>query len=247
MNISPMEKSQQGISVIATVLITAIATFGIGAVLIYGWQQIQPQQSSNNGQGEDTQDEDQSANTINDSGRPTSGTQVDPTTDISADIRTQADVIVAALEVKDMNKIANAADPVRGVRFSPYGYIDPVRDIILLPDQIRTAFDDESIYTWGFEDGTGDPIQMTFSQYYDRYVYDRPFANADQTSVNRLIGTGNTINNIAEVYPNGAFVEYYMVGDEQFAGLDWKSLRLVFEQQNNALVLVGIVHDQWTI
>jgi hypothetical protein len=29
--------------------------------------------------------------------------------------------------------------------------------------------------------------------------------------------------------------------------MDWRSLRLVFEEQGGSWYLVGIVHDQWTI
>jgi UDP-N-acetyl-2-amino-2-deoxyglucuronate dehydrogenase len=30
-------------------------------------------------------------------------------------------------------------------------------------------------------------------------------------------------------------------------GMDWRSLRLVFEKKNDIWYLVGIIHDQWTI
>ena len=63
-----------------------------------------------------------------------------------------------------------------------------------------------------------------------------------------LIGKGNTLNNIAQVYPNGEFVEFHFTGfDTQYEGMDWTSLRLVFEENNGTWFLIGIVHDQWTI
>jgi hypothetical protein len=43
-------------------------------------------------------------------------------------------------------------------------------------------------------------------------------------------------------------VEYHFSGfDKKFEGMDWASLKLVFENSNNEWYLVGIVHDQWTI
>ena len=58
----------------------------------------------------------------------------------------------------------------------------------------------------------------------------------------------NTINNIAEVYPNAVTIEYHFEGfDPTFAGLDWRSLRLVLEEREDAWYLVGIAHDEWTI
>ena len=39
--------------------------------------------------------------------------------------------------------------------------------------------------------------------------------------------------------------------DKKFGGMDWESLRLVFEEVatdgGSELMLVGIVHDEWTI
>ena len=32
-----------------------------------------------------------------------------------------------------------------------------------------------------------------------------------------------------------------------FDGMDWKSLRLVFQEKDNIWYLVGIIHDGWTI
>jgi hypothetical protein len=65
---------------------------------------------------------------------------------------------------------------------------------------------------------------------------------------NIVIGKGNTLENIHEVYPDGVFVEFHFTGfNEQYDGMDWKSLRLVFEQDGGSWRLVGIVHDQWTI
>jgi hypothetical protein len=43
-------------------------------------------------------------------------------------------------------------------------------------------------------------------------------------------------------------VEYYFPGFEaQYEGMDWKSLRLVFEQHQGSWKLVGIIHNEWTI
>ena len=43
-------------------------------------------------------------------------------------------------------------------------------------------------------------------------------------------------------------MEYHFPGiDPKFEGMDWRSLRLVFEQKNCTWYLVGIIHAQWTI
>jgi hypothetical protein len=43
-------------------------------------------------------------------------------------------------------------------------------------------------------------------------------------------------------------VEYHFSGFvEDYGGMDWVSLRLVFIEEEGSWFLVGIVHDQWTI
>jgi hypothetical protein len=88
----------------------------------------------------------------------------------------------------------------------------------------------------------------TFADYYGEFVYDVDFENSHIIGNNTVIKSGNTINNILEAYPAGAFVEFHYKGFEpQYEGMDWKSLRLVFEQNGGVWYLVGITHDQWTI
>ncbi len=59
---------------------------------------------------------------------------------------------------------------------------------------------------------------------------------------------GNSIDNSQEYYPGAMVVEYHFPGfDPQYGGLDWASLRLVFQEFEGRWVLVGIIHDEWTI
>jgi len=101
---------------------------------------------------------------------------------------------------------------------------------------------------WGAYDGTGDPINLTFEGYYNKFIYDVDFANAKIIGNNTVVGHGNSLINISEVYPGAVFIEYHFPGfDPQYNGMDWRSLRLIFEEKDGAWYIVGIVHDQWTI
>ena len=43
------------------------------------------------------------------------------------------------------------------------------------------------------------------------------------------------------------FIDYHFSGfDQKLNGMDWVSLRLVFEKQNGQYFIVAIIHDQWT-
>jgi len=161
--------------------------------------------------------------------------------------------IVMALAAHDMEAVADYVHPDLGVRISPYTYVradgpPAEQDIVLSADEVRGAWDDPTVRLWGVFDGSGLPIEMTFAAYWARFIYDQDYARPHAVGFNATIGHGNTINNIAEVYPDATVVEYHFAGlDPNLMGLDWRSLRLVLQPQGGKWYLVGIVHDEWTI
>lgn len=167
----------------------------------------------------------------------------------SNSVLNQALIVINVLKNKDMNSLANYIHPEKGVRITPYSYIEPQTNLIFTAQEIIGLLDNTQVYTWGEYDGSGDPIDATFNDYYGKFIYDVDFANADIIGNNTIVGTsGNMVNNLAQVYPTESFVEFHFSGfDAQYAGMDWKSLRLVFEDVNGVWYLVGIIHDQWTI
>ncbi len=156
--------------------------------------------------------------------------------------------VAETLQAEDMEALSLFVHPNKGVRFTPYSYVSLQDDLVFTSQQTSLLLQNNQLYNWGYFDGTGDPIQLTFGDYYGMFVYDVDFANPHMIGNNVEIGTGNSINNIAQAYPNGVFIEFHFTGfDPQYIGLDWKSLRLVFEELNGEWYLVGIVHNQWTI
>ncbi|WP_443945211.1 hypothetical protein ACJVDH_20190 [Pedobacter sp. AW1-32] len=155
--------------------------------------------------------------------------------------------ILTALKNKDYPAFAATFHPVDGVRFSPYGYIDPTHKHILGKD-FSEAIAKNWTLTWGHYDGSGEAIKLKVKPYIEQYIYNADYLNADEKSFDDFIGKGNTINNLKESYPNLHFIEYYFKGkDEKNKGLDWTSLKLVFKKLENQYYLVAIIHDQWTI
>jgi outer membrane murein-binding lipoprotein Lpp len=152
------------------------------------------------------------------------------------------------LKNKDMEGLASVVHPLMGVRFTPYEYIDLQNDLVFTKDRIATFLEDTQNYTWGSFDGSGEPIIMTFSEYFDRFIYDVDFANAQMIGNNYSIGKGNSQNNISEAYPDAYYIEFHFPGFEpEYEGMDWRSLRLVYEKMDGVWYLVGIVHGEWTI
>jgi hypothetical protein len=169
-------------------------------------------------------------------------------------IAARANEIVHALRDRNWAAVARVVQPGKGVRFSPYAYVRAAPgapedlDRVVRADEIEALAVDPTIYRWGRFDGTGDPIDLDFAGYVDRFVYDADYAQPHTVGYDERVGWGNTIDNTAEVYPGAVTVEYHFTGfDLQFGGMDWRSLRLVLEVQEGKWYLVGIVHDEWTI
>ena len=154
--------------------------------------------------------------------------------------------VVAALKDKDMARLSTYVDPLLGLRFSPYAAVKDT-DLVFPVDTVAGLMADSTVFTWGAYYATGEPIELTFADYYAKFIYDVDFANAPQVELNHRLGVSTTLDNSHEFYPNALIVEYYFPGfDPQFEGMDWRSLRLVFQQAKDTLYLVGIIHDQWT-
>ena len=158
----------------------------------------------------------------------------------------RAGQVVQTLQSQDMISLSSFIHPVDGVRFSPYAYAQD-SDQVFSAEQVAGILADSRVYDWGHYAGTGEPIQLSFPEYYSKFIYDVDFANAPQVSLNHRLSTGNSIDNSAEFYPGAMIVEYYFPGfDPQYDGMDWRSLRLVFSDYDGTWYLAGIIHDEWT-
>lgn len=163
------------------------------------------------------------------------------------------DIVSTSLEVleliKDKNyeELADHIHPEKGVRFSPYFFVDPANHQVLTPQQVEDLSQNSALINWGTFDGTGDTISLNFNDYYDRFIFDHDYTSAPLTGINIPVGVGNIMDNVSIEYPDGEFMEYHFTGfDPQYEGMDWRSLRLVFEESNGTLYLVAIVHGEWT-
>jgi hypothetical protein len=163
------------------------------------------------------------------------------------DLRSAARSVAEALRDRDFEALAGRAHP-DGVRFSPYSYVDPEAHLTLSPAELRAA-GEGSPRTWGHHDGSGEPIETTVDEYFDRFVWDAPYLEEGSVAVDRRQAKGNSVDNAAQVYPDARIVEYHVPGrNPDFGGMDWRSLRLVFEEgEGSRWLLVAVIHDEWTI
>jgi len=167
---------------------------------------------------------------------------------IKKEVEARSQIAIQAIKDKDMEKLASVVHPSKGVLFSPYSHIELGKHNVFMKEQLKGLLDSDQKYYWGEYDGSGEPIELTFKEYYDRFVYNHDFANAEKVAFNIIQQWGNTIVNFSEVYPEGKFMDYSFSGfDPGYDGMDWASLRLVFEEYNGQWYLVCIAHGEWTI
>lgn len=156
--------------------------------------------------------------------------------------------VVRALERQDYAALAGFVHPERGVAFTPYSTVNAETDQSFTAAQIRDLSRDSTTYIWGFVDGRGSLIELTMQDYFTRYVWDADYTQAPQIGIDRLMMSGNALENLPEAYPGCRFVDFCFPGrDPSSQGLDWCSLRLVFAPGETSWYLVGIVHGEWTI
>ncbi|HKS30170.1 MAG TPA: hypothetical protein VJS44_20265 [Pyrinomonadaceae bacterium] len=161
-------------------------------------------------------------------------------------VAARSQAVVRALKLRDMRQLSSFVHPDRGLRVSPYVYVQS-SDRVFTRAQVGSLARDNRRYLWGDADGTGDPIRMTARQFFSRFIYDKDFLRAREVNYNTVKGRGNTTNNILDFYPNAIAVEYYMAGtNPRYDGMDWGGLWLVFEQKGDEWYLVGLASDEWT-
>lgn len=160
-------------------------------------------------------------------------------------IAPRASGVIMALKNRQMNQLSQFVHPQNGLRFSPYVFVSR-RDLVFSRAQIRHLGNSSTTRHWGEYDGTGNPIRLTWREYFQTFVYNRDFAASSEIRYNVVTKRGNTINNLHPFYPGSIVVEYYTPGSKTYSGLDWQGLWLVFQPRHATWYLVGIAHDQWT-
>ncbi len=174
------------------------------------------------------------------------GTQTISETEAKRLIENISNQVFSAIKNKDIAKLASFVHPGKGIIFSPYASVSE-KNVLLKSSDVVPAYSGNKIYLWGYTDGKGDPMNYTFKEYFDKFVYS-DFSKFTQTGYNKILGGGNSTNNAFDYFPNAIIVEYYNPGtDSKYEGMDWESLRLVFQEKDGVWFLVGVIRDEWTI
>ncbi len=156
------------------------------------------------------------------------------------------DSLLKIFEDKNYGELANFIHPTKGVLFSMYGYVDPTRDKRFTKEDYLQYLPTPTKFTWGEKDGTGDLLVISLKDYLSDWVYSRNFSTGAYY-LNTFKGSGNTLNNLEKVFPGTDFTENYIAGSEKYGGMNWNTLRFVFEQFEGQYYLIAVINDSWTI
>ncbi len=156
------------------------------------------------------------------------------------------DQILSTLKAKDYTRFSSYIHPEKGVQFSMYAYIQPNQDKRFSRQEFIKYAPTNIKFTWGEKDGSGDKLVLSIKDYFNNWVFNRDFTKGEY-QLNTFKGSGNSLNNLQETYPGFNFTENFLPGSEQYSGMDWNSLRLVFEELHGTYYLVAVINDEWTI
>lgn len=159
-------------------------------------------------------------------------------------IEEKAKDIVQALHNRNMDVLASYVHKEKGLLFTPEAYIADY-SLTFPVDQIATLLEDPTEYVWGLQEANTE-IKLTPEAYFEERIRAERFLNPDEVNVDPNVPSGERATNIKDYFPESKVVEFHYAGTEQYGGMDWRSLNLVFEENDQGIWdLVAIVSGLW--
>lgn len=155
--------------------------------------------------------------------------------------------VLKAIKAGDYEAFARFIHPVQGVRFSLSGFIDTVKDPVFSAARLLEFAGPRKSekLIWG-TDMEGEPINLTLAQFLKQQLYKADFSTADSVGYKNIFRSGVDEQVMKAAYGKQAFVDNYFPGfKKEYDGMDWQSLRLVFDDYNGKPYLIGAVHEEW--
>jgi len=160
-------------------------------------------------------------------------------------LKEQAIEILQAIHNRNLDVLSSHVHTEKGLLVSPNFSVmdDTVR---FEKNELPTLIDSDTTYLWGYGEANTE-IQLTPADYFDTHLQVERFFESDEVFVDTQNQEVDPSNYLKTVFPDSKIVEFYRAGTEQYSGMDWKSLNLVFEQdEEGAWRLVAIVNNLFT-
>lgn len=171
-----------------------------------------------------------------------------PTTTNEEKVLTTSRNVIAALAIRDYKKLDGLVSS-DGLSIDLYPRFD-VKKNLIPKNEISQIPQDTRTYLWGYTDGKGDPINLTRAEFLTKWIYTNSvdYSKATDVAVNKKLGSGNSLNTIAEDVAGRTYTAFHFpILDQKYMGMDWTTLYLIFDYVNGEYKLRGIAKDNWTI
>jgi len=165
----------------------------------------------------------------------------------NAELTMLAYTVLEYIKEDDFVSLSRTVHPIYGVVLSPYATINLSTNQRFSVDEVTTLNTNTHIYMWGVFNGSGEPITLTPSEYFKKFVPAAEHINAPVIGINRIIRSGNALENMIDVFPNVKFVDFHIPGGDSAEEFAWSSLRLGFEEYEGHLRLIVILFNTWTV
>lgn len=159
-----------------------------------------------------------------------------------------ANEVLGALKARDYQKLESLVSE-DGLTLNYFPALDFAHNLIA-KNEVSTIPTDTKEYFWGYTDGKGDLINLTRAGFITKYIYTGSidYSNAPDVAVNKILGTGNSLNTIDKDVNGRTYVAFHFSGfDPKYSGMDWTTMYLVFDSVNGEYKLRAITKDNWTI
>ncbi len=179
-----------------------------------------------------------------------------PVSSVSADAPVSSSQLVdLALDVAELLKNGEYEDlsclvhPEYGLVISPSATVNLSANLCFSAKEVAGFGEDNQSYIWGLTVDSMTPINLTADRFLHDYVFDYDYTNSVSLviGVNTVVRTGNSLENVTDIFPGAQFVDLCNPGTEEKELTDWSILRLVFEDYEGTFMLSGIIHSEYTM
>ena len=155
--------------------------------------------------------------------------------------------MIDLLHSNKLEEFSEYFHPKKSCTFVPYTFLTNENQKFITTT-FKKQLEANLVLNWGDQDGSGEPIELTISDYISQWVYDFDFkTKSTEVHINKGLAFSNTQNNLTDIFPEAHCIEFYQEGSTEYEGLDWRSLIFYVEKFEGNYVLVAVVHNQWTI
>ena len=156
--------------------------------------------------------------------------------------------VLEDIQARDYYELSRVVHPQLGAMFSPCAEVSFEKNKCFQADQIAAFGSNNTVYVWGVHKGNGEPIEMTPEKYFSEYAMAKDYSSAPTLGINRIVRSGNELENMMEKFPGIQFVDFHIPSEEKDSTEDfaWSSLRLGFEEYEGKLWLTLVLNSKWT-